>query len=73
MDSSIVKGVYHTLEMAEENLLKMVNEINMRISNSNSENDNPFEKTVIREDDENIMVRYRNGVRVIEIKECIPD
>ena len=62
MESSTITGVYHTLEMAVENLLKMVDAINKRISRTNGEFDNPFEPDEIGEDEENILVRYRNGV-----------
>ena len=73
VDSSIVKGVYHTLGTAEENLLKMVNAINKRISKRNDDFENTFDKAVVGEGNEDILVRYRNGVRVMEIKECLPD
>jgi hypothetical protein len=59
--------------MAVENLLKMVDAINKRISRTNGEFDNPFEPDEIGEDEENILVRYRNGVSSMVIKECIPD
>ena len=73
VESSTITGVYHTLEMAEENLLKMVDAINKRISRRNGIFDNPFIKVRIDNDEENILVRYRNSVRVMEIKECIAD
>jgi hypothetical protein len=59
--------------MAEENLLKMVDAINKRISKRNDGLGSTFEKAEIVEDEENILVRYRNGARGMEIKECIAD
>ncbi|MFA6126150.1 MAG: hypothetical protein WC699_02500 [Bacteroidales bacterium] len=69
MGSSSIEGVYDTYERAEVDLLKIVGVINERLLRRNDEYHTPFIQDTKNEDEPDVLVQYRNRIRVMEIRQ----
>jgi hypothetical protein len=69
MGCSSIEGIYDSYEKAEVDLLKIVEVVNERLKRRNDEYHTAFVKAAIPEDDVDVLVQYRNRVRVMEIRQ----
>jgi len=68
MGCTNIYGVFETYEVAETELLKLVEVLNARIKKGNREGDTFFYKRDFDDDQGTVLLKYANRHRVVEIK-----
>ncbi len=69
MGCSSIEGIYDSYEKAEVDLLKIVGVVNERLKRRNDEYHTPFVQNTRNKDEPDVLVQYRNRVRVMEIRQ----
>jgi len=67
MGSSSIDGIYDTFDKADEHIQMLVKEINSRLTTREDKFQTLFEKQEVNRDEGDVLVRYRNNLRVMEI------
>ena len=69
MGSSSIDGIYDTFDKAEGHLQMLVKEINSRLITREDDLQTLFEKQELNGDEGDVLVRYDNNIRAIEIRQ----